>query len=164
MTPSRSFLRLSDVLRIWGQERARAHARANGQDEEAAVAAARPVAEATYRDYYRQSLAGRYVDRPMPMPSYPEGGTRRGQHPLWVPEQGETLDDLEQRLRTWWNSRPGAGAGSGPPRLKFTPAEARVIARQFAESGLSVVKFARQLGVARSTLYDTLRRAADGAD
>lgn len=165
MTPSRRFFRLADVLQMWGEERARAHARANGLDEAAAVAAASPVAEATYRDYYIQSTRGRYAraGKPMPMPTYPEGVTRRGQHPLWVPEDGETLEELERRLRAWWHDRPGAGTGGGAP-AKMTAGQVRLAQQRLAEPGATMAKVAREFGVAPSTVYRHLRlqRAAKG--
>lgn len=160
MTPQRRFFRLSDVARMWGEEAARARARAAGKDEAAAVAAARPVSESAVRKYRVQSLRGRYATHPMPLPIYPDDPPKPGQQPLWVPEDGETLDGLEQRLRAWWHSRPGAGAGGGRP-MAMTPGQVRLARQMLDEQGATLSGVARQLGVARSTLYRHLYEHAE---
>lgn len=111
----RLFLRASDIARMWGEERARARARAEGRDEAAAVAAAVPVKLRTVYRYVQQSRTGLYRTNPMPMPEYPDDEPKPGQIPLWLPEEGETVDDLERRVRAWWHSRPGPGVGGGRP-------------------------------------------------
>jgi hypothetical protein len=157
VTPSRKFFRLTDVARIWGEEAARVQARAAGKDESAAVAAARPVSESAVRKYRVQSLRGRYAAQPMPLPIYPDDPPKPGQQPLWVPEDGETLDDLERRLRAWWHARPGAGVGGGRP-MTMTPEQVRLARQMLDEPGATHSGVARQLGVARSTLYRHLRK------
>lgn len=121
----RTFLRVTDIARLWGQERARARyreqCRADGRqpepgEEAAAVDAAGPVAVRTVYAYRRESLRGRYRDNPMPLGVYPDEQPKRGQIPVWAPEEGETLAELEQRVRAWWHTRPGPGAGGGRPR------------------------------------------------
>jgi hypothetical protein len=112
------FFRVSDLARMWGEENARARARKAGLDEAAAVAAAKPVKDRTVLRAIQECKTGRYAVYPMPMPTYPDGEEpKRGQHPLWVPADGETLDGLERRIRGWLlHSRPGQGVGGGRPR------------------------------------------------
>lgn len=52
----------------------------------------------------------RYQHKPMPLPTYPDPDRpRAGQRPYWEPGPGETVLDVEERLRAWWNDRPGRG-------------------------------------------------------
>jgi len=124
MTTQRPFFRARDIARMWGEERAIAA----GNDP----ATAEPVDVDTVYSYVKHSQPPRrpgarprrYATNPMPLPTYlnDDGGEldpvngRRGQQPLWLPEEGETLADLERRLRAWWHSRPGPGVGGGRPR------------------------------------------------
>jgi hypothetical protein len=115
----RVVLRASDIAQLWGEERARARAHAAGLDAAAtaaAVAAAEPVKDRTVYRYLQQSKTGMYRTNPMPMPDYPDERPKRGQIPIWVPDEGETVADLERRVRDWWHSRAGAGVGGGRPR------------------------------------------------
>lgn len=122
MTTQRPFFRVRDIARMWGEERARAA----GRD----VATAEPVAEETVYSYLKHSQppkpgrkSRRYAENPMPLPTYlnddgdpvdPQRG-RRGQQPIWLPAEGQTLEELEHELRGWWHSRPGPGVGGGRP-------------------------------------------------
>ncbi len=130
MSTQRPFFRVRDIAHMWGEERATAA----GQDP----ATATPVSEDTVRSYLKHSQEPRrpgakprrYATNPMPLPTYlnDDGGAvdpvhgRRGQQPIWLPAEGETLADLERRLRAWWHSRPGPGVGGGRPRKN--PAQA----------------------------------------
>lgn len=121
---NRPFFTVRDIARMWGQERAHAA----GQD----VASAPPLAEKTVYSYLKHSQPAkpgrrqkrRYADNPMPLPVYlnddgepvdQERG-RRGQQPIWLPGEGETLAEMERQIRAWWHSRPGPGVGGGRPR------------------------------------------------
>lgn len=112
---SRRWLTLTDVAKIFGEERAVAA----GQD----TATAPPVSRETVTSYmfrYRASNPNpRFGTHPMPTATYPDPTmSPRGQQPLWVPDPGETIDDVERKLRAWWHSRVGAGVGGGrPPRV-----------------------------------------------
>jgi hypothetical protein len=107
------FFLVQDIARMWGEERARAA----GKE----IADATPVAAATVHSYIKHSKPGprsRYADNPMPAPTYlgaddPEA-SMHGRTPIWQPEDGETMADLEHRIRAWWHSRVGPGVGGGP--------------------------------------------------
>lgn len=132
MTKRPYLFRASDLARMWGQERARAAARRADLTEAAAAvaaAAAKPVSLRTVYRYIQQSRTGMYVDNPMPMPHYPDEGPKQGQIPVWIPDEGETIAGLERRIRGWWHSRPGQGAGGGP-RPGGKPAGARRVPPQ----------------------------------
>jgi hypothetical protein len=107
------WLTLTDVARIFGEERAIA----KGEDPTTAL----PVARATVTSYMKRYKVGtpRYGINPMPTATYPDPTlSPPGQQPLWVPEAGETVEDVERRLRAWWNSRVGPGVGGGrKPRV-----------------------------------------------
>lgn len=96
------FFRVDDVARVWGEERAKK----TGAEYQ-------PLARRTVYWILREARVGRYEDNRPPMPVYPDDGNRRGQTPVWVPDKGETLAGLERRLRKWYRSRPGQGAGGG---------------------------------------------------
>jgi hypothetical protein len=123
MGTKRPFFLVRDVARMWGEERTRA---AGGD-----VATAEPVSERTVYNYVKHSQPAkpgrrprRYAANPMPLPTYlnDDGGDvdpqrgRRGQQPIWLPADGQTLAELERLLRAWWHSRPGPGVGGGRPR------------------------------------------------
>ncbi len=113
----RPWLTVADVARIFTEENQRKEddlARADGR----APVTVRPVAIRTvyaYVQWSRPAPAGRppnrYEHNPMPMPEHLDD-----QRPLWLPPEGETLADVERRLRAWWTSRPGPGVGGGRPR------------------------------------------------
>jgi hypothetical protein len=134
----RRTLRVKDLTRIWGEEAARQKVHREwavhlaglddlpegervrvreqfAQAEAKAVAGAKPLAVRTVYKYLQLSRNGRYENNPVPVPEYPEGDSRHARIPVWVPEQGETVNDLEARLRAWWHSRPGPGVGGGRP-------------------------------------------------
>lgn len=100
MAPHKPFT-VRDIARMWGEER--------GQ----------PVSVETVMDYVKLSRPtppgaarlNRYECNPVPAPTYPnDNGTGiHGMHPVWVPEPGETFEDLERRIRQWWHSRRGKG-------------------------------------------------------
>jgi hypothetical protein len=100
---NRQYLTVTDIMRIWSEER--------GQ----------PVSRRTvyaHLDDSRPDVPGqprrkrprRYQGNPMPMPA---GDVGQRQPLLWEPAPGETVADLERRLRAWWHSRVGRGAGGG---------------------------------------------------
>ncbi len=96
------FLRVDDVARIWGEERAKK----TGSED-------RPLARRTVYWILREAKVGMYADNPPPMPIYPDDENQHGKVPVWVPDGRETLTGLERRLRAWYQSRPGQGAGGG---------------------------------------------------
>ncbi len=118
------YLTVQKVAQLFGEERARA----DGKD----VATARPVAIGTVYSYVRDSRApkvggrppGRYTNNPMPLPSRVDGSDDTGPGPqaVWFPGEGESLADLERRIRAWWHSRTGRGVGGGRrPRVREQP-------------------------------------------
>lgn len=111
----RPFFTVRDIARMWGAERAATLGHAQ----------AAPLARDTVLSYLKHSKPDRpgrqphrYANNPMPLPTYinddgepvGDGRDRRGQQPIWLPDEGETLDGLERRLRAWWHSRVGPGA------------------------------------------------------
>lgn len=108
-TTKRRCLYTPDIAQIFGEELARKHARKHGLDEAQAVKTAEPVKDRTVNRYWQECVSGRYVGKPMPAPTYHPGGPNRGKVPVWVPAEGETVEQLEQQFRVWWNSRPGRG-------------------------------------------------------
>lgn len=70
----------------------------------------RPISPETVRAYRKESKPfhgrrpGRYANNPMPPPGGYVGTAR--QAPWWPAAD-------EQKLRDWWNSRPGYGHGTG---------------------------------------------------
>jgi DNA-binding XRE family transcriptional regulator len=114
----RPFLTVDDVAAIFGQE----HARAAGADP-AAVAAAPPAAVRTVHAAAYESkpspnrkTKGRYVDNPMPLPQSIYPG-RNNKTAVWMPQPGETVDELAERIRVWWRAaHPGRPLGGGAPR------------------------------------------------
>ncbi len=119
----RPFFLVRDIAKMWTEERAAAAG--------LPVALTPPVVDATVRSYVKHSRPTRpgtrqhrYETNPMPAPVYldPNGrevnpaGDLRGYTPYWYPADGEDLAGLERRLRAWWHSRLGPGAGGGRPR------------------------------------------------
>jgi hypothetical protein len=119
--PTERPLRVGDVARIWGEERARQDARRRDEDEAAAVRAARPLARRTVWNILTKARTGPYQAQPPPMPDYPGGEDGLGgRRPEWWPQEGEDMAGLEKRLRDWWHTgKPGRGAGGGRrPKVK----------------------------------------------
>lgn len=102
----RPFLTVEDVMRIWGQERARAQ----GKDPQNAE----PVSRATVLRYIQANPGGagkrpsRYAHNPPPAATHITAKSL-----IWLPAENETVAGLELRLRQWWRSRDGQGAGGG---------------------------------------------------
>jgi len=117
METDRKFFLVTDVARMWGEERARQQ----GKDP----ATAKPLSSKTVWWYLNQSMEARpgrrrnlYADNPPPLPVHLHLRAL-----AWFPDPGETLADLERRLRLWYHSRPGQGAGGGrPPKTPRQPA------------------------------------------
>lgn len=115
---------LADVARMWTEERARQ----KGMDP----TEVRPVTAKTVSAniaWSRPAAPGRppnrYQNNPMPLPRYPEPDKPiQGQHPYWEPEPGETIEDLERRIRDWWST---GRVGRGRPGLRraFVPRPGR---------------------------------------
>lgn len=117
------FFTVDDVARIWTEERQKAEdaaARADNRDP----AEVPPISTNTVRAYVWYSQPApkgkppkRYQDNPVPPTAML--GTRRM---VWTPGPGQTLADVEQALRDWYNdpARPGKGAGGGRKPAKKT--------------------------------------------
>jgi hypothetical protein len=99
----RPFLTVDDVTKIWGEERA--------AKKGLPISEANPMSRLTvYANLKASRPGGRYENNPVPTPAYPnEELNPHGQHPIWVPAEGETIEDVEQQLRDWYHNRPGPG-------------------------------------------------------
>lgn len=112
-------LYLTDLTALFTQFR-KDKARDTGKDP----ATVEPYSEDTIRGWVHQSYPGPrrksravYVDNPIPKPQDVEVVGWRGTVWAWVPDEGETVEQLEARLLAWYHGpgRPGQGAGGGRP-------------------------------------------------
>jgi hypothetical protein len=102
-------LTLADVARIWTEER-----RARDGQDAPAISVNTVKAYVWYSEPApRGKPRKRYQDNPVP-PSVQLDKRRR----VWIPGEGQTLADVEQALRDWYNdpTRPGKGTGGGRKR------------------------------------------------
>ncbi len=170
-------LHAGDVLRLWNEEQARLGRKPiKLRTVYATIASCQPAAPG--------KPPNRYQDRPIPMPEYPHPDRpRAGQTPFWRPAAGESLAELEQRLREWWASRPGrgrpgvrqafrtrqrrCGCGSGVFVDAGSPcgqcgygltARERAVCTE-AVCGFTIPEMATRLGVTQATIHAQLRSA-----
>jgi hypothetical protein len=105
---SRNYLTTADVGRILGECRAQLL----GPGHEATPLSADYVRQLVTHSRRTRTTPGRYSGpgkTPMPLP---DPGLRQL---IWSPKIGETLSDVDRRIRNWYlNERPGQGAGGGP--------------------------------------------------
>ncbi len=121
-------------------------------------ASAPPLAAATISAYLRDSRpGGRYQDTPIPAPTYDnDTAVRSGQHPRWIPEEGETLADLEQRLRAWFASRPVRGRSrTAPPTTRVEDCLTVLLDDPDRERNLT--ELAAAAGIPAGTIRSTVR-------
>ncbi len=108
MTDKRTYLKLTDVARILGQEKVR---REGGTEEE--IRDAPPLKDGTVSQYLLWSKPAppgtksprHYVNHPMPKPTY----RLAGRLPIWEPGPGQTIEDVVEELRVWYRTRPQSG-------------------------------------------------------
>ncbi len=89
-----------------------------------------PYTESTVRGWVNQSYPGPkrksravYVEHPIPKPQDVTVVGYRGTVWAWVPDNGETMEQLKARLIAWYDGpgRPGQGAGGGRPKKGKRP-------------------------------------------
>ncbi len=149
------YLTRADVARIGGEE----VARLRGEDP----ANAAPLALSTITAHVRDSQPGsgrRFENHPMPLPVYGnDNAQRRGQIPLWWPQEGETVADLEARLRHWFASRRGRNWKSGAAMPQRGLLLAELLAHPSRERNLT--ELAEAAGIPRGTIGTLAKQLAE---
>lgn len=109
----RQYVDLNEAAAIWTEEK-RALAELDGQDP----ATITPISHATARAYAGASLPSRKVVKKALRENPPPPATNIGGNgPLvFLPKDGQTIEELRAELRAWWRSRPGPKHRNGGPK------------------------------------------------